>query len=225
MKDVALSVLFCLFISLLLLYKRQRARSQSELKSLSAKLTQLKSMENHFDDVQKKFEEERRKRQSINEIAENENKQVQTLKSQLLEAERLLENSYSAPLALQPLLRRTCELEMSYISQQRLECIAEMKEAVELIDKLRRKQSSLISSIKLATGASSGTDQIDSKIYSLKARMEKISLAMSECHQRWIEVESLCGFPLMITSDGSGSVIRPSPSNTSSFYRDSGSSK
>lgn len=30
--------------------------------------------------------------------------------------------------------------------------------------------------------------------------MEKISLAMSESYQRWIEIESLCGFPLFINA-------------------------
>lgn len=49
-----------------------------------------------------------------------------------------------------------------------MDCLAEMREAIEHIDKLRKKQSSLVSSIKLATGASTGTDQIDSKIFSLK---------------------------------------------------------
>lgn len=43
--------------------------------------------------------------------------------------------------------------------------------------------------------------------YSLRARMEKISLAMSECHQRWIEIESLCGFPLVPTSVTAGSIL------------------
>uniref|UniRef100_A0A183E6Y5 SOAR domain-containing protein n=1 Tax=Gongylonema pulchrum TaxID=637853 RepID=A0A183E6Y5_9BILA len=142
------------------------------------------------------------------------------LRSQLLEAERLLESSISAPLALQPLLRRTSELEMSYISQQRMECIAEMREAIEHIDKLRRKQSSIVSSIKLATGASAGTDHIDSRIFSLKARMEKIALAMNECHQRWVEIESLCGFPIVtsptdITAGQATSIASSSTSESS----------
>ncbi|VDN53628.1 unnamed protein product [Dracunculus medinensis] len=96
--------------------------------------------------------------------------------------------------------QRTCEFELNYIGQLRMDCLAEMREAIEHIDKLRKKQSSLVSSIKLATGASTGTDQIDSKIFSLKGRMEKISLAMSESYQRWIEIESLCGFPLFINA-------------------------
>ncbi|VDN89354.1 unnamed protein product [Brugia pahangi] len=286
LKDIALSILVIVLVTVLFVLKMQRTRSHMQMEQLAAKLLQLKSMQSNFEDIQQKFEEEQKKRQSSRGAAENE--QVETLKSQLMEAERLLENSGSAPLALQPLLRslvtnfwcfatfgafelgsfrtimalayqqgsvnfvktrredsfctifRTCELEVSYIGQQRMECIAEMREAIEHIDKLRKKQSSLVSSIKLATGASSGTDHIDSRIfalkrgtkftqYSLRARMEKISLAMSECHQRWTEIESLCGFPLVPTSVAAeivfpstvASSVLPRSGSSSSFYRKS----
>ncbi len=75
-----------------------------------------------------------------------------------------------APLALQPLLRRTCELEMSTVAGQRAECVAEMHDAIEMVDRLRRKQTSLVSSLRLATGASaaSATDHIDKRIFGLK---------------------------------------------------------
>ncbi|VDM20080.1 unnamed protein product [Wuchereria bancrofti] len=249
LKDIALSVLVIVLVTVLFVLKMQRTRSHMQMEQLAAKLSQLKSMQSNFEDIQQKFEEGQKKRQSSRGAPENE--QVETLKSQLMEAERLLENSGSAPLALQPLLRRTCELEVSYVGQQRMECIAEMREAIEHIDKLRKKQSSLVSSIKLATGASSGTDHIDSRIfalkykllnelskmrrgtkstqYSLRARMEKISLAMSECHQRWTEIESLCGFPLVPTSVAAEIVFPstvasnalPRSGSSSSFYRKS----
>ncbi|VDO27285.1 unnamed protein product, partial [Brugia timori] len=229
LKDIALSILVIVLVTVLFVLKMQRTRSHMQMEQLAAKLSQLKSMQSNFEDIQQKsaFEEEQKKRQSSRGAAENE--QVETLKSQLMEAERLLENSGTAPLALQPLLRRTCELEVSYIGQQRMECIAEMREAIEHIDKLRKKQSSLVSSIKLATGASSGTDHIDSRIFALKARMEKISLAMSECHQRWTEIESLCGFPLVPTSVAAeivfpstvASSVLPRSGSSSSFYRKS----
>lgn len=92
------------------------------------------------------------------------------MKNQLLEAERRLEmNGYeSIPFTLQPLLRRTYEMESAYINQQKLECLGEMREAKEFVDKMRRKQSSIVNSLKLATGASSGTDAVDSKVFALK---------------------------------------------------------
>uniref|UniRef100_A0A0N5ADQ6 SAM domain-containing protein n=1 Tax=Syphacia muris TaxID=451379 RepID=A0A0N5ADQ6_9BILA len=213
MKDVALTVLVIFLGTVVVILRKQQKRSCSKMEELTTKLAQLKTMENDFEEAQKKhvfycilkFEEEKKKRQSLTEATVAENEKVETLRFQLMEAERLLESNNSAPLALQPLLQRTCELELSYIGQQRLECIAEMSEAVELIEKLRKKQSSIISSIKLATGASVGTDQVDSRIFSLKARMEKISLIMAECHRRWLEIESLCGF--QVTQLGSNSGI------------------
>uniref|UniRef100_A0A8R1Y3H2 SAM domain-containing protein n=1 Tax=Onchocerca volvulus TaxID=6282 RepID=A0A8R1Y3H2_ONCVO len=246
LKDIILSILVIVLVTVLFVLKIQRTRSHMQMEQLTAKLSQLRSMQSNFEDIQQKFEEEQKRRQSTRGALESE--QVETLKSQLMEAERLLENSGSAPLALQPLLRRTCELEVSYVGQQRMECIAEMREAIEHIDKLRKKQSSIVSSIKLATGASSGTDHIDSRIFALKfnracmgsvntmsihyllrARMEKISLAMSECHQRWTEIESLCGFPLVPTS-ATAEIMFPSAAtndvlsrtgSSSSFYRKS----
>jgi hypothetical protein len=64
------------------------------------------------------------------------------------------------PFSLQNLLRRTYEIESNFLNQQKLECLHEMREAKELVDKMRRKQTSIVNSLKLATGATSGTDDI-----------------------------------------------------------------
>ncbi|KAK0418251.1 hypothetical protein QR680_013457 [Steinernema hermaphroditum] len=199
-KDILLAVLTVVLVTILVVFKKHKSRSKLQMTELSTKLTQLKDMESDFQGMQQRFEEERKKRQSISPSAENK-EELENLKSQLMEAERRLEMNSNMggegmPLALQPLLKRTCELEMSYVSQQRLECIGEMREAIELVDKLKRKQSSFVSSIKLATGASSGTDEVDSKIFALKTRMDKIMMAMDECYQRWVEIENHCGFQL-----------------------------
>lgn len=37
-----------------------------------------------------------------------------------------------------------------------------------MVDRLQKKQSSVLSSLKLATGASTASDQVDSKIFALK---------------------------------------------------------
>uniref|UniRef100_A0A915LJ44 RRM domain-containing protein n=1 Tax=Meloidogyne javanica TaxID=6303 RepID=A0A915LJ44_MELJA len=66
---------------------------------------------------------------------------------------------------LQTLLRRTYEIESAYLDKQRTDCLLEMREAMELVDKMRKKQSSIVNSLKLATGATSGTDDIDTKIF------------------------------------------------------------
>lgn len=92
------------------------------------------------------------------------------MKNQLIEAERQIEmNGYdSIPYSLQPLLRHTYELESNYINSQKFECLSEMREVKEFVDKMRRKQTGIMSSLKIATGTTSGTDEIDIKIFSLK---------------------------------------------------------
>ncbi|TKR67664.1 hypothetical protein L596_023780 [Steinernema carpocapsae] len=222
MKDAMLAVLTVGLVTILIVFKKHKSRSKLQMTELSTKLTQLKDMENDFQGMQQRFEEERKKRQSISLTSES-TAELETLKSQLMEAERRLEMNINSgegtPLALQPLLKRTCELEMSYISQQRIECIGEMRDAIELVDKLKRKQTSFVSSIKLATGASSGTDEVDSKIFALKTRMDKIMMAMDECYQRWLEIENLCGFQLTGQLDSLPTTARlPRVASAASFY-------
>lgn len=115
-----------------------------------------------------------------------------------MEAERRIEMNGLDHItySLQPLLRRTHELESSYINQQKLECLAEMREASEFVDRMRKRQG-IMNSFKLATGTGANTDDIDIKIFNLKSRMEKIKLTMDECQQRWMEIESLCGFSVI----------------------------
>ena len=57
---------------------------------------------------------------------------------------------------------------MSYLNQRKLECLHEMHDAKDFVDKMRKKQTSIINSLKLATGANSCTEDIDNKIFSLK---------------------------------------------------------
>lgn len=93
-----------------------------------------------------------------------------------MEAERRIEmNGYdSIPFALQPILRRTYELESTYINAQKFECLSEMREAKEFVDKMRRKQTGIMASFKIATGTTSGTDDIDIKIFALKYLFIKV---------------------------------------------------
>ncbi|EPB75875.1 hypothetical protein ANCCEY_05035 [Ancylostoma ceylanicum] len=166
-KDIALALLLLLLTSVLILYAKQRRRARLQVTELSQKLKELKNMENEFDSVQKKWHEERSKRStSDGGVSQVE---VDNLRVQLEEAERRLEENGvgGVPLALQPLLRKTCEVEMAFLEKQKQECVKEMRDAIELVDRLQKKQSSVISSLKLATGASSSSDQVDSKIFAL----------------------------------------------------------
>uniref|UniRef100_A0A915ECW2 SAM domain-containing protein n=1 Tax=Ditylenchus dipsaci TaxID=166011 RepID=A0A915ECW2_9BILA len=188
LKDIALAALVVLLVTILVVFKAHKNRSRRQMEQMSTRLTELMSMENDFEGAQQKLEQ--RRHSHVDHIEE--------LKTQLMEAERRIEmNGYdSVSYALQPLLRRTYELENGYINAQKLECLNEMREAKDYVDKMRRKQTGLVASFKIATGTTSGTDDIDTRIFSLKARMEKIKMCMDECQQRWIEVESLTGFSI-----------------------------
>lgn len=236
-KDIALAALLCLLSVVIALMVRQRRRARVEMNSLANQLEELNSMKSHLEDTTEKMKEERSRRQT------HDGHEVQLLKNQLDEANKKLETSHSggtAPLILQPLLRKTCEVELNYLNKQRAECVVEMKGAIDEVDKLRKKQATLVASLKLATGASTGSDQIDAKIFGLKSRMEAIQATTREAQERWMEIEALCGFPILYinenpTTSSSSSVIRGKssaassstahPSSVPSFYKggDSGS--
>ncbi|EYC32316.1 hypothetical protein Y032_0003g1509 [Ancylostoma ceylanicum] len=137
---------------------------------------------------------------------------------------RLEENGVGGvPLALQPLLRKTCEVEMAFLEKQKQECVKEMRDAIELVDRLQKKQSSVISSLKLATGASSSSDQVDSKIFALKSRMDKIQVLTRETQERWLQIESLCGFPVFYINE-TIPIMHPSASSAHFYTANSATS-
>ncbi|KAK6058687.1 hypothetical protein COOONC_03745 [Cooperia oncophora] len=95
-------------------------------------------------------------------------------------------------------------------------CVKEMREAIELVDRLQKKTSSVLSSLKLATGASSSSDQVDSKIFALKSRMDKIHVLTRESQERWLQIESLCGFSVFYA--GEAMPVMQHSGSSSHFY-------
>ncbi|CAD6199019.1 unnamed protein product [Caenorhabditis auriculariae] len=219
-KDILLAFLALLLTSVLILYAKQRQRARKQVHDLSTRLTELKSMEIEFEGVQKKLNEERSKRSTADGGANKV--EMENLRVQLEEAERRLEQNTAGavtPLALQPLLRKTCENEMAFLEKQRQECFKEMKEAIEMVDRLQKKQGSVLSSLKLATGAASASDQVDSKIFALKSRMEKIHALTRETQERWMQIESLCGFPILYSNETLPlHVVGGASNSTAHFY-------
>ncbi|VDN35666.1 unnamed protein product [Gongylonema pulchrum] len=53
--DIALSVLLVVLVTVLFILKRQRTRSHRQMEQLASKLSQLKSMQSHFEDVQQRY--------------------------------------------------------------------------------------------------------------------------------------------------------------------------
>ncbi|CAD5221284.1 unnamed protein product [Bursaphelenchus xylophilus] len=186
LKDVALAILAASFIVLAVVFISHRNKSHKQLEELSTQLSELNTMERNFG-------------------AEN-NEDLEQLQSKLREMEQQLDarSNYdpSSVLSdLQPLLRITYEKELCYIHFTKARCLEEMKEAREYVDKLRKKQTNLFNSIKLATGATSGTDSIDFKIFKLKERMEKIRTDFTELHNRYAQMENIMGMQIMGPTD------------------------
>lgn len=53
-KDIALSVLLIILVTVLFVLKMQRTRSHMQMEQLAAKLSQLRSMQSNFEDIQHK---------------------------------------------------------------------------------------------------------------------------------------------------------------------------
>uniref|UniRef100_A0AC34F8S5 SAM domain-containing protein n=1 Tax=Panagrolaimus sp. ES5 TaxID=591445 RepID=A0AC34F8S5_9BILA len=182
-KDIAVAVMTiaCLVLGYLLTQSHKKSKQQVE--ALTKQLSEIASMENDLEDSKNKFDKN----------------EVEDLQKKLEQARRELEESGSEGLsyALQPLLRHTYQMEISCINEKKMECMREMKEAKEFVDRMRRNKLGFVNSLKLATGSTAaGTDAVDAKVFSLKQRMEKIKATMEECHIRWVEIESLCGFTI-----------------------------
>uniref|UniRef100_A0A1I8B196 SAM domain-containing protein n=1 Tax=Meloidogyne hapla TaxID=6305 RepID=A0A1I8B196_MELHA len=225
-KDIALACLLISLISLLIIFKAYKNRARKQMEELSTRLSKLRDMETDFEGVhQQKLGEENKAHNQ--QPSDDNNGEASATKGYNynpvldFENEQRLSGAVGGDLGLggmdggehyfflQTLLRRTYEIESAYLDKQRTDCLLEMREAMELVDKMRRKQSSIMNSLKLATGATSGTDDIDTKIFSLKARMEKIKQGIEELVQRWMKIESLCGFSITGPFGESSSQILP----------------
>lgn len=90
------------------------------------------------------------------------------MRKQLRAAERQLDAKGigAAPFAMQPLLKRTYENEMRCIKQQKKDVNHEVDELREIVEKMRRKQSSVISQFRIAHGTEG--EEVENRMSSLK---------------------------------------------------------
>ncbi|CAD5215334.1 unnamed protein product [Bursaphelenchus okinawaensis] len=203
LKDIALAILAASLIVLAVVFISHKNKSHKQLEELSTQLSELNAMERNF--------------------GEENTEDLEVLQTKLREMEQQLDarSNYdpSSVLSdLQPLLRVTYEKELFYVHVNKVQCLDEMKQAREYVDKMRKKQSNLFNSIKLATGATSGTDSIDFKIFKLKERMEKIRNDFTELHNRYAQMENITGMQIMGPTDGLYEHSTGIPSNNSSSY-------
>lgn len=207
-KDAMLVGCVTLALFLMILNRHQQSKARGEVSRLAEQKADLLSAQESFQRIQEKMQEEIEKKEKSERSARDDDSkkqaEVNTLKQQLENAERRIEQgvmvSGFAPLALQPLLRKTCELEMARINRAVLESRSEMKEAIETVEKLRKKQASVLYSMKMAVGSGSETGNLDHLIGNIKSKMEQTARSMEECQHRWTQIESLCGYPIL---DGS----------------------
>ncbi|VDP26933.1 unnamed protein product, partial [Soboliphyme baturini] len=187
-KDVVLITLLIIALAAYWFAMYQRKTSQKKLSQLSSHLERLKDMESEFLGLQKKFEEVHTK-QAIESPEQFDD--VNTLREQLIEAEKELEMRLPR---LQTLLRKTYDLELLHLNQEKRDNLKEMEEAREMVEKLRKRQAGLLNQIRSVHG--SETESMDRRIYGLKQRMERTVREMEEHKQRWSQIELICGFPL-----------------------------
>uniref|UniRef100_A0AC35EUN5 Stromal interaction molecule Orai1-activating region domain-containing protein n=1 Tax=Panagrolaimus sp. PS1159 TaxID=55785 RepID=A0AC35EUN5_9BILA len=137
-KDIAVAVMTiaCLVLGYLLTQSHKKSKQQVE--DLNKKLSELTSMETDLEDSKNKFD--------LNEI--------NSLKEKLQRAQEELDKTGSEDYyTLQPLLRHTYQMEISCINEKKMECMKEMKEAKDFVDRMRRNKLGFVNSLKLATGS------------------------------------------------------------------------
>uniref|UniRef100_A0A5S6QIE1 SAM domain-containing protein n=1 Tax=Trichuris muris TaxID=70415 RepID=A0A5S6QIE1_TRIMR len=205
-KDAVLVALLAIAIGGYWFAIYQRKTAQHKLHVLSAHLDRLKDMEQDFVDLQKKMEMahvQDHSKSSDDILCYDDEEAARRLRMQEMEKEL----DGRIPM-LQKLLVKTYELEVARLNQEKIENLKEMHEARELVEKLRKKHSSFVSQIRSVHGSEG--EQIDLRIVHLKQKMHSTALSLEEHHQRWAQIELVCGFPVQTTSaDGTG-VILPS---------------
>lgn len=134
-------------------------------------------------------------------LAEEELAQVRRA---LKKAEKELEyQSWKAPSVLKQWLQMTFDKETKHFHHKRAVALKQMKEAKEACERIKKKRTSLIGSLRLAHDLS--IDEVDQKILAARSALAEVTNELEERQQRWSQIESLCGFQIMSqTSFGIG---------------------
>lgn len=73
-----------------------------------------------------------------------------------------------APLALQPLLRKCMDVELQNVRRENDKCVDEMKRLIEMVERMKARQTSPVQSFKLAFGTSTDAEVLDRRIAQCK---------------------------------------------------------
>ncbi|KAL5112574.1 hypothetical protein TcWFU_007729 [Taenia crassiceps] len=97
------------------------------------------------------------------------------------------------------LLQMTHELELRHYWEKRSAAAKQLMAAKEACDRVRRKRSSLVGSVRLIH--SDNLDDVDSKLNAARRVLENVTADMQERKHRWSRIEELTGLILQQPAD------------------------
>ncbi|KAM7540478.1 hypothetical protein Aperf_G00000044486 [Anoplocephala perfoliata] len=97
------------------------------------------------------------------------------------------------------LLQMTHELELRHYWEKRSAAARQLMAAKEACDRVRRKRSSLVGSVRLIH--SDNLDDVDTKLNAARHVLENVTADMQERKNRWCRIEDLTGFILQQPAD------------------------
>ncbi|XP_074649721.1 stromal interaction molecule 1-like isoform X2 [Tubulanus polymorphus] len=118
------------------------------------------------------------------------------LRLMLEQAEKQLsEQQWLPPVELQDWLQFTYEVEFKNYNAKKLAAEKQLAAAKEGCEKLRKKRSAFMGSLRIAH--SDSIDEIDRRILDARAALEEVRKDLQERLHRWHRIEVLCGFQIV----------------------------
>ncbi|XP_022079407.1 stromal interaction molecule 1-like isoform X3 [Acanthaster planci] len=119
------------------------------------------------------------------------------LRNALQEAERRLESGseWRPPPSLQQWLQLTYEIEKKYYTFKRSSADKQLREAKDVVEKIRKKRSTFMGSFRIAHG--SILDDVDARIVNARSALAEVTTELKERLHRWAMVEGLCDFNIV----------------------------
>lgn len=199
LKDAILLSLLFIAVAGYYFAVTQKQAAREEAHRLASQMDKLKDIEHEFVTLQEKFHEERIRNENMDRKSDSfdaeKEEQIESLKNQLIHAERFLEKRNPQLISL---LRKTYDLEISRINGQKAQCLKEMADARQMVDKYQKKQNTFLNQIRSIHGVE--MESIEQRILHVKEKLEETAYAMEECQERWNQIEELCGGHIMPTS-------------------------
>ncbi|XP_071786332.1 stromal interaction molecule 1-like isoform X1 [Asterias amurensis] len=114
------------------------------------------------------------------------------LRNALQEAERQLDSGsiWRPPVVLQQWLQLTYEIEKKYYAFKRSAADKQLREAKDVVEKIRKRRGTFMGSFRLAHG--NVLDDVDTRIINARSALSEVTTELKERLHRWAMVETLC---------------------------------